>query len=469
MSIYDSEKKIWTDEYYPSIFNPKTSLGQLVLYSLKRERDKIAEISDDYGIQWTFDQILTRSVQVAMYLKSFGIRKGDMCAVISRNNPDLTPVIFGCFFLGSTINTLDASFDQNDMDHMLGLTRPKIIFTEQDVLDKVKVSLRKFEINSSIFCFTKDNQKLPDDVGTVKSFFDLNITQDIIDNFRPTPVEDTEKQIGIIICSSGTTGLSKGVCLSQAQLVSQLTRAFPSMSNEVAQSFSSVYWITGMVSLIQGTVDGALRINTCHPFSPEYFFELVHKHKITRTFLSPSQIVSCLESKEIAKANLSSIKLCLTGGSLILEDIRSRFQRILSKNAKVVTLYGLSELGTCCTWNYEKIKPGSVGILKNQNLAKIIDEDGICLGPNEKGEVCIKAPLTFLGYFNNEAETNEIRDTEGWMHSGDLGYFDDDGYLFISGRKKELIKYKNYQVSFFNTLTIYIKKKSVLRLTLYVQ
>lgn len=445
MSIYDSERKIWSDVYYPSVFNPKASLGQLILYSLRHGGNRLAEISDDYDTQWSFNQILTRSVQVAMYMKTLGLNIDDICSIISRNNPDLAPVVFGCFFVGRPINTLDASFDEKDLSHMLGLTKPKVIFVEEDVVDKVKDCLRKLEINSKILSFTKDS----DDVGTVKNLFKQNITQERVDNFLATPIEDTDKQIGVIICSSGTTGLSKGVCLTQAQLVSQLTRAFPGLSNEISQTFSSVYWITGMVNLLQGTVDGALRINTCKPFTPEYFFELVQKHKITRTFLSPSQIVACLESKEITKVNLSSLKVCLSGGSLLLEDIRSRFEKILGENAKVGCCYGLSELATCCTWNYHKIKPGSVGVLIHQHMAKIIHEDGKCLGPNEKGEVCIKPPFTFLGYFNNEEETKGIRDSEGWMHSGDLGYFDDDGYLFISGRKKELIKYKNYQVSFW--------------------
>lgn len=447
MSIYDSEKKIWIDEYFPSIFNPKASVGQLVLWSLKRGGNRIAEINDDYGVQWTFNQILVRSVQVAMSLKALGITKDAICCVISRNNPDLAPVMFGCFFIGTPVNSLDASFDQNDLDHMLGLTKPKVIFAEEDVLDRLKVSLKKLEIDSVIFCFTKDLTKLTDDVGTVKSFFKLNVEQEIIDSFCPTPIDDTETHISIIICSSGTTGLSKGVCLSQAQVVSQLIRAFPCMSYEIVFSFSSVYWITGMAHLLQGTIDGALRINTCKTFSPEYLFELVEKHKITRTFLSPSQIVSCLESKNISDANLSSLKVCYTGGSLILEDIRSQFEKTLSENAKVSTLYGLTEIGACCTWNYDKIKANSVGVLKHQNVAKIIDEDGKSVGPNEKGEICIKPPFTFLGYYNNEEETKGFRDEEGWMHSGDLGYFDDEGYLFISGRKKELIKYKNYQVN----------------------
>lgn len=447
MSVYDSEKKFWTDdENFPSIYNPKASVGQLVLYGLKRGGDRIAEISDDFGTQYTFDQILVRSVQVAMSLKTQGLTKGDICAVISRNNPDLAPVLFGCFLLGSSVNTLDTSFDQNDMDHMLGLTKPKIIFVEDEVLDKVKVSLKKLEINPRIFCFTKDSEKT--DVGCVKSFFDLNVRREIIDSFRPTPIPDTENHIGVIICSSGTTGLSKGVCLSQAQVVSQLVRAFPCVSNETIHAFSSLYWLTGMVILLQGTIDGAVRIISCKPFNPEYFFKLVEKYKITRVFLTPYQVASCLQSKDIINANLSTLNVCVTGGSFVIEDIRSRFEKLLATNAKVVQVYGMTELASCSTWNYKKIKPNSVGVLIHQNLAKIVDDDGNPLGPNEKGEVCMKPPYTFLGYYNNDEETKGLRDSEGWMHSGDLGYFDDEGYLFIFGRKKELIKYKNYQVRF---------------------
>ncbi|XP_063705109.1 probable 4-coumarate--CoA ligase 1 [Culicoides brevitarsis] len=442
MSFYDEKLKIWSSDQFPPIYNPKASVGQLLLHSLKRNSSKIAEISDTYSTKYTFNDILTRSIQAANHLKACGVKKGDICSVISRNNPDLAPVMFGCFFLGATINTLDVSFDQKDLDHMLGLTEPKFIFAEEDVLVKVKVALERLELSSRIFCFSN-----LENIESIQNFFKNPISQEEIDDFVPTQISDTENHIGIIICSSGTTGLSKGVCLSEAVLVAQLLRAFPSISNDTILAFSSVYWITGMVTLLQGTIDGAVRINTCEPFTPEYFFKLVQKYEITRTFLTPAQIVSCLEHKDMSKANLSTLKMCMTGGSLILEDIRSRFESFLPKNAKVVTLYGMSELGACLTWNFKKIKPNSVGVLINQHSAKIIDEEGNSLSPNEKGEICIKCPYKFLGYFNNPEETKGLTDSQGWMHSGDLGYFDNDGYLFISGRKKEVIKYKNYQIA----------------------
>lgn len=445
MSIYDSENKIWKNAGYPSIYNPNASIGQLILYGLKRGGEEIAEISDDYGIQFTFNQIRTRSVQVAMCLEEIGIQKGDICAVISRNNPDLAPVIFGCFLRGAPINTLDAGFDQKDLDHMLGLTKPKVIFTEEDVLINVKSSLEKLKIDSKVFCFKNDET----DEDSIKRFFKITVTKENINNFRPVAIPDTKNHNGIIICSSGTTGLSKGVCFSQAQVVSQLMRGFPCLTHQTIQSYSSVYWITGMACLVQGTIDGALRINTCKPFTPVSFFELIEKYKITGTFLSPSQIVACLESEAIHKAKLDSVKMCVTGGSLILEDIRSKFERKLGENARVMSMYGMTEIGSACTWSYHTTKAGSVGVLKDQNVAKIIDDDGNSLGPNEKGEICIKPPFSFLGYYNNEEETKRFRDSEGWMHSGDLGYFDNEGFLFITGRKKELIKYKNVQARKF--------------------
>uniref|UniRef100_A0A336L9S7 CSON007177 protein n=1 Tax=Culicoides sonorensis TaxID=179676 RepID=A0A336L9S7_CULSO len=429
MSFFDSNLKIWRDRNIPSIYNPNASVGQILLYGLKRGGENISQISDDFETQHTFNEIRLKSIKVAMNFKSIGVKFGDICGVIARNNPDLAPIVFGCIFLGAPVNTLDPSFDCNDLEHMLGLTKPGILFAEEDNLNLVKNAVKKLNLNTKIFCFT---DKIDDpEVNSVEILFENSNSNENPDDFLPTPIPDTQNHIAVIVCSSGTTGLSKGVCLSHAQVNSQLLRAWPCITNKVLQSFSSIYWITGLVNLLQGTVDNAIRIITTKPFTPECFFEIVAKHNVTDTFLSPSQIVSLLESEHLASANLSSIEICLTGGSFILENIRSEFQQKLGKRAKVMSIYGMTELGTSATWNSE-LRPNSVGFLIHQNMVKIIDDNGNPLGPNEKGEICMKPPFTFLGYFDNEKETNEFRDSEGWMHSGDLGYFDENGYLFIS-------------------------------------
>ncbi|XP_063702827.1 probable 4-coumarate--CoA ligase 1 [Culicoides brevitarsis] len=444
MNFYDPATKIWSNNVRSSIYNPKTSLGEVLLHSLKRTPDKICEISDDYETFSTCHELQRRSIQVAESLKSdHDVKFGDICAVVSRNNPEVSSVVFGCIFNGCPVNTLDPTFAQIDFDHMLGLTRPKIIFGEKSVMLKIKRSIEKLKLRTKVFCFTSLDGTVEEGVTSVKDLFNRNV-ENLMENYLPTRIEDTSNHIALIMCSSGTTGLSKGVCLSHAQIVSQTIDFCSTNQNSICFTFSSLYWITGYFFLLSGIISGSIRIITTKAPSAEYFFELIEKHRITECFLPPSMIAECLESQAIELTDFSSLQKIYTGGSMVLEDLREDLEKV--SKAKVIVSYGMTEIGSACTTNFEQ-KAGSVGVPAKGNQIKIISEEGKSLGPLENGEICIKQPFMFLGYYGNEKAYREIKDSDGWLHTGDLGYFDENGYLFIVGRKKEMIKYKGYQIS----------------------
>uniref|UniRef100_A0A336MBN5 CSON014466 protein n=1 Tax=Culicoides sonorensis TaxID=179676 RepID=A0A336MBN5_CULSO len=446
MSNYDSINKIWSSNNQKSIFNPETSVGEIVLYSLERTPDKICEISDDYGSFLTCLEVRKRSIQVAKCLTNIGVKFGDICAIVSKNNPEVSSVAFGCLFIGSPLNTLDPSFDQKDFCHMLGLTRPKIIFAESSVVNEIQSACNKIKLQAKIYCFTNKDGTVTDDIDSVKSLFDPNHIIEDFEEYFPVQIPNTRKHIAFIICSSGTSGLSKGVCTSHAQIVAQTLRFWPIHSSDTIFAFSSLYWITGIMTLLRGVVEGSIRINTCQPFTPEYYLKLIEKHRITNAFVPPSQMALMLECEDIKNAVLSSFQRCYTGGSFVLEELRMEFEKQLGNDGKVIVGYGMSEIASSCTINFKR-KPGSVGGVVNEHQIKIVSEDGESLGPGEKGEICILPPVLFLGYYGNEEQLNDILDSEGWLHSGDLGYFDSDGYLFIVGRKKEMIKFRNHQIA----------------------
>ncbi|XP_063701008.1 probable 4-coumarate--CoA ligase 1 [Culicoides brevitarsis] len=446
MSFYNPETKIWSSDDRPSIYNPKASLGEVLLHSLRRTPNKICEISDDFEVTLTCADIMKRSIQVAESLKTdYGLKFGDVCSIVAKNNPEVSSVAFGCIFNGCPVNAMDPAFAQIDFDHMIELTKPKVVFVEMNVVEKIQISIEKLKLDTKIFCFTDIEGRTSAGITPVNNFFKKTL-EFKIEDYLPARIDDTTKHTAVIICSSGTTGLSKGVCLSHAQVVSQTLRFWKVYEEDKIFAFSSLYWITGVTVLLMGTVEGAIRINTTKPFTPQNFFEIVQRNKVSVLFLPPSLAAMALESTEIDKADLSSIVRCYVGGSFVLEDLCVSFEKYLAKGAKVMSVYGMSEIGTGCTVNYAR-KSGSVGGLQCENKIKIISEDGKLLGPNEKGEICKSHPYPFLGYFGNEEATKELYDKDGWIRSGDLGYFDEEGFLYISGRKKELIKYKNYQIS----------------------
>lgn len=256
---------------------------------------------------------------------------------------------------------------------------------------------------------------------------------------------DVSELPAIILCSSGTTGLPKGVCKSHSQVIQQMLPFWqlPSSSRDILFNFSTIYWATGIIFQICGTLYGCKRIITSQSFDTELMIYILNKYKVTTTFLQPSLLSLLIQCDKIKP--VPSVKLLMCGGSVVSKELCERASSYFP-NGKVSSLYGTSE-GDFITLAFPDVKYGSTGQVVANVKIKILDDDGKCQGPEEEGEICIKTPIPFLGYFNNPVETKNILDDEGWIHSGDIGKFDNEGNLFIVDRKKDILKYLGYQVS----------------------
>lgn len=287
----------------------------------------------------------------------------------------------------------------------------------------------------------------------------LNILKFRCFHLRPTQIGDGSKLAAVVICSSGTTGLSKGVTLSHAQLLDKMMYLWNSSSDDIMLCFSSLYWLSGLATLIHGVIKGATRIITTHQFSSELTIKMIEKYKVTTILSPPSQLGIIVQSPLIKQANLASVSAYFSGGSTVPDHFVEQMNKLL-KNGKVFVTYALSEIAGLCTLNYSGMK-SSIGQLAPMILMKIISENGTLLGVEENGEICARSHYTFLGYFGDDQETKNILDSEGWLHTGDIGHFDKTGNLFIVDRKKDILKYKNYQISPSDIESVIIKHSKV--------
>lgn len=259
---------------------------------------------------------------------------------------------------------------------------------------------------------------------------------------------DAENHIAIIICSSGTTGLSKGVSLTHAVLTNAAYEFNITNSDDIMLCFSPLYWITGILTLVMGTFCGAKRIITKALFAPDQQLRIIDEHKVTYILGPPYHISLLLSCELLPKANLTSLKYHVIGGSKVPVGITAAWNEYLGNGKKVHNLYGLSEAGGVISIDYPECgKIGCAGRLVNGCSVKIIDDDGNRCGPNVKGEICTKLSYKFIGYYGNEEATLEMFDDEDFMRTGDIGYFDSDGDLFIVDRKKNQLKYRNFQIT----------------------
>lgn len=199
--------------------------------------------------------------------------------------------------------------------------------------------------------------------------------------------------------------------------------------------------------LIAGAITGAKRVITTQPSSPELQFRIIEQYKVTTIMNSPFQTTLFVKSDSIKTANLSSVKHYFTGGGKIPQDVVKQIAKHLP-NGKVNIAYGLSEVAGVATADFpEPHGHDTAGQLISGMHAKIVDDNGDRCGVGIDGEVCLKGSHKFLGYYKNQAANDELFDKEGFLVTGDIAHFDEDGYLYIVDRKREMLKYRGSQLS----------------------
>lgn len=237
------------------------------------------------------------------------------------------------------------------------------------------------------------------------------------------------------------------MCLSHAGVIDGLVQLNTQISTDVMLCFSSLYWISGFVTLLKGTITGATRIITTDAYSPELQLALYEKYKVTWSLCAPHHIVLMLKSDKFAETDLSSLRIQTVAGSKFPLHIKTELDSLLP-NGGVGSFYGMSETCGVVAGEYPRTSGRDcVGQLLSGVKMKVVDDEGNRCGPNVDGEICLQLNYRFLGYYANQAATDELFDDEGFIKTGDIGHFDDDGYLYLIDRKKDLIKYRGFQIS----------------------
>ncbi|CAH9104665.1 unnamed protein product [Cuscuta europaea] len=259
--------------------------------------------------------------------------------------------------------------------------------------------------------------------------------------------------------SSGTTGLPKGVMLTHKGLVTSLAQHvegqnphFYLRGEDVLLCVLPFFHIYSMSIFLCGLRVGA-RILIMQRFDIVPFLELIQKYKVTICPFVPPIVLAIAKSPAVDNYDLSSVRIVMSGaaplGKELQDTVRDKFP-----NATFAQGYGMTEGGSVLAMSLAfakepfQIKSGSVGTVVRNAELKIVDpEMGSSLPRNQPGEICIRGDQIMKGYLNQPEATKSTIDGEGWLHTGDIGYIDEDDELFIVDRLKELIKYKGFQVA----------------------
>lgn len=217
-----------------------------------------------------------------------------------------------------------------------------------------------------------------------------------------------------------------------------LEKPLVTKSTDITLVFSNMDATVAVRTLIGSTLSGSTRIVNHGSFSPERFFELVERFKVTYTAASPFTINQLLNHPQIKTADLSSFRFILATGSKLTFGLIQKTNKYFGNTIR--SGYGMTEVGGLISLNIDHKRNNCVGQLIAQCEAKILNENGDRLGINEDGELCVKQPCLFLGYVGDTERVHSYFDNEGFFATGDVAYFDENGDLFIIDRKKELFK-----------------------------
>lgn len=183
------------------------------------------------------------------------------------------------------------------------------------------------------------------------------------------------------------------------------------------------------------------RVITAKDFTIDEFLQMIERQKINLVAIKPKDIFAAIRSKSIKTVDLSSLRLVGSGGQHLSAKIADEFRSYM-KNGMLINVYGTSDVGiTITSVTFGKTKPGSVGQINANVTLRVVNEDGDNVGPMEMGEIYVKSNVPFAGYYKNEAMTSEALDDQGYYKTGDIGYVEEDGNVYLVDRKKFLISY----------------------------
>lgn len=416
-----------------------TNVGQLLYDTLKRNPDFVGQVDAITNIQNTFGEIVDRAIKCALWMQKHGVGKGDIVAISSHNHLDSVIPCIAALFLGAIMNPWNNEMNIQLARHFMTLTQPKVVFANEKsvgiVLEAAKIEL----YHTEVVCFGS----YP---GTT-SFADAltGHAKSSVENFK---CKDTEpSQTALILFSSGTTGMPKGVQLPHRAMLNVLQlNAGLALNSQTPLWFSSLYWISGSLLSLKSITSCTKRI-IGPDFDEQTACEIVEKFKVTWMMLSTSMANRFVRFSGLHRYDLSSLNVLFTGGATLKAESQDLLKKHLP-HAIIMQAYGMTELGGLVSAQLPHTTSGSCGVVATNCMIKIVDQDtGETLGPNQNGELCAKTWSLMTGYLKNPEATRNTIDKDGWLHSGDLAYYNEEGELFIIDRLKELIKYRGHHVS----------------------
>jgi len=407
-------------------------LPELLRRAAERFGDKPALIGAE-GTTRTYGELWSYARKVAHLLQDQGIGKGDKVGIFSPNHVDYASVLHGILLAGATVTTLNPLYREREIEHQLNDAEAVGLFVFSPMAAPVEAAHRNLPRLRHVWPI----DGLPD------------LLRGLPEEYRPVAINARE-DVAVLPYSSGTTGLPKGVMLTHYNIACNVKQGLVTehlTSDAVGLAVLPFFHIYGMTVLLNRTLALGATLVVMRRFDVEQMLHLVGKHGMTILYLAPPAVLAMANVPNPSRFDTSSLRVVHSGAAPLPVEVAERTKSIY--DCLVLQGYGLTETSPTTNANpEERIKLESCGPPFADTFEKIVSLDsGEELAVREIGEVVVQGPQVMKGYWKRAEETSECLSEDGWLLTGDIGWLDEDGYLYILDRKKEMIKYKGYQVA----------------------
>ena len=406
---------------------PDSSLTPLVLRHARRLGAKPALVDSASGRAIAYGDLPGEIAATAGALANAGHRPGDVVGVVLPNVPEFAVVFHATLEHGGVVTPVNPALTTAEIGRQLGDAGARFVITSAELEPSVSTAAGSARV-------------------LVVGSADLH--------GAPVPAEPMgPEDLAALPYSSGTTGFPKGVMLTHRNLTANIVQVegvFRCDEDDVLLAVLPYFHIYGLTVNMNFALARGATVVTMARFDLAAFLETIERHRVTRAFLVPPILLALAKHPLVDRHDLSSLDLIVSGAAPLDERIaRAVADRI---GCRVVQGYGLTETSPVTHLPPEgpgmTAKPGSVGPPLPGTECRAVDiASGEPLPAGADGEIVIRGPQVMRGYLRDDAATAAAIDADGWFHTGDIGHVDEDGWLFIVDRLKELIKVRGLQVA----------------------
>ncbi|XP_014271609.1 uncharacterized protein [Halyomorpha halys] len=457
-----TEDHIINSPYHIKI--PKKTYTELIWERYIKWKNHIAVVCGITNKQYTFTELKEYSSKIGKCLVNEGLCAGDVLAILLSNSPEYISIILGASEIGLTVCSINPLYTPDEIFHQIRNSGAKKIITfpgkvhdvmkAVDHLEKAKYLPQNFKI-LSINVDDKISTNLPEEIVSLN---DLVNSLAVTNSPKTVPSRIADESLAFISHSSGTTGLPKGVCLTHRnvtasilQMMEKHTSFFRETNDnhqDVIPMFLPIFHNYALEMTLCALYNGS-KIVTLPKFEKKTFLTTLKQHEATILFAVPPTIIFLGSNSSVTKEHLKNLRVICTAAAPLGKDDIDRCLGKAPTDVNIIQGYGQTEAMCFLTHTpFGNRNYSSIGKTLANTELKVNDlQTGKSKGVNEQGEICFRGPQMSKGYLNNLKATKEAIDSEGWFHTGDVGYYDKDGFFYIVDRIKEMIKVKGFQVA----------------------